>query len=152
MIQRPPHVCRDQGSKTTSDEVKKNWEKIKNKKQLLSGGPENLPALLKAFRIGEKCANVGFDWKNSKDAFLKVLEEMDEVREADLSGKKDLLEEEIGDLLFAVSSFARLSGLEPETCLRKALKKFQIRFEKIEPDLKNCQNLEEMEELWQKSK
>jgi tetrapyrrole methylase family protein / MazG family protein len=164
LLNRHPHVFGERRDLQPS-EVRDQWEKIKTdsgeKESVLSGLPKTMPALTMAFRMGEKAGGVGFDWKSSDEAMRKVAEELDEVeRELQSRGgeRKDRLANEIGDLLFAVSSVARLEGIDPESALRAALNKFRARFEKMESQLtrdgKKLQEytLDEMEAVWQQVK
>jgi len=164
LIERHPHVFGERKDLQPS-EVRDQWEKIKTdsgeKPSVLAGLPRTMPALTTAFRLGEKAAGVGFDWKCSSDALEKVGEELAEVRAAlgenspDRAGR---LAGEIGDLLFAVASVARLEGIDPETALRAALRKFRERFESLEVELTaggrrfDDFTLEQMEEVWQRIK
>ncbi|KAA3636488.1 MAG: hypothetical protein DWP97_02680 [Calditrichaeota bacterium] len=117
-----------------------------------------MPALTLAFRIGEKAGGIGFDWEKPEDVLSKIEEELLEVKEEIISGNVDKLEEEVGDLLFAVASLARKLDIEPETALKVALKKFKMRFEKleqvvVESDKSFSQySLAELEDIWQKQK
>jgi tetrapyrrole methylase family protein/MazG family protein len=160
LIERHPHIFKEE-KELDPLEVREQWEKIKLKKRegdrvsALSGLPKGMPALLMAFRMGEKAGGVGFDWKNSRDVFLKIEEEVNEIAKEMESADKNRLEEEVGDLLFAVASFARKSGVDPEAALRQALKKFQERFEKMEIEVdsqnKKLYNLrpEELDQYWE---
>ena len=114
-----------------------------------------------AFRIGEKAGGVGFDWERPEDVLDKVSEEMDEIKaELAVEGPPDQerVREEVGDLLFAVSSLARLLGVEPEDSLRSALGKFRARFERLEATVKDERGkfdnytLQELEDIWQRIK
>lgn len=164
LLDRHPHVFGERRN-LQPEQVRDQWEKIKTnsgeKESVLSGLPKAMPALTMAFRIGEKAAGVGFDWKSSAEALDKVSEELAEVsRElsARKPDRKEGLSNEIGDLLFAVASVARLEGIDPETALRGALTKFRDRFERMEARLTEggktldqyC--LDEMEAVWQKIK
>ncbi|MCD6249845.1 MAG: nucleoside triphosphate pyrophosphohydrolase [candidate division Zixibacteria bacterium] len=164
LIRRHPHVFKNR-AELDPDQVRDQWEKIKTeleeKKSVLSGLPRSMPALTMAYRIGEKAAGVGFDWGKSSDAFDKVIEELDEVREVLVSSdenRKARLGDEIGDLLFAVASVARLEGVDPEAALRRALAKFRQRFERMEAKLTSDgrrfddYTLDEMEAVWQRIK
>jgi len=162
---RHPHVFGNV-SVDSSTEVLKNWEAIKrlekreNKKEgsVLNGLPKSLPALVKARRIQEKVSRFGFDWERTEEVMLKVEEELRELKEA--SNKKDMaaVEEELGDLLFAVANLARFVSVCPEDALRKTIDKFQKRFQYIEQELPKRgkklgeASLEEMDELWEEIK
>ena len=161
LIRRHPHVFEDQ-KELDPQQVRDQWEKIKvdsgEKKSVLSGIPKSMPALTLAFRIGEKAGGIGFDWENPEDVLKKIDEELIEVKEEINSGNVDKLEEEVGDLLFAVASLARKLGIEPETALKIALDKFKRRFEKLEQTVVdsdrtfNQYSLAELEDIWQKQK
>jgi len=164
LIERHPHVFGEKKN-LQPREVRDQWEKIKTssgeKPSVLAGLPRTMPALTTAFRLGEKAAGVGFDWRNSTDALEKVREELGEVSVAisDSSpDRKARLSGEIGDLLFAVASVARLEGIDPETALRRGLNKFRERFGRLEAELTGGGrrfedfNLEQMEEVWQRIK
>ncbi len=164
LLNRHPHVFGVRRDLQPS-QVRDQWEKIKTgsgeKESVLSGLPRTMPALTMAFRMGEKAAGVGFDWKSSNDALKKVTEELGEVgyeMSATGTDRKARLANEIGDLLFAVSSVARLEGIDPESALRTALNKFRDRFEKMEARLTQDGqkledfSLEEMEAVWQQVK
>lgn len=162
LIFRHPHVF---GEVKVSDshDVETNWEKIKLKekdgnKTVLSGVPEALPALIKAYRIQEKAANVGFDWDKLEDVWTKVDEELSECHQAIKSDDKDEIEAEFGDLIFSVVNAARLYGINPENALERTNRKFIKRFNHIEStakasDLKITDlSLDQMEQLWQEAK
>ena len=162
LIFRHPHVFGDTHVDST-EEVLQNWEEIKLKekggnKTVLGGVPSALPALIKAFRIQEKAANVGFDWDKPQDAWDKVSEEMAEVRSEIDSKNPQGIEEEMGDLLFSVVNMARLYGVNSENALERTNKKFIQRFNHIEQrshemgrELKSM-TLAEMDELWNEAK
>jgi len=163
LVRRHPHVFGDDTIKT-SDEQIANWEKIKQqekgeeRRSVLSGIPPHLPALLKAQKITEKAARVGFDWEDSDQVFAKVLEELHEFEESVVSGNREEMEAELGDLLFAIVNLGRFLSLTPEEALRKTIDRFTSRFSHIEQTLQG-QNislkdatLHEMELLWQEAK
>lgn len=162
LIFRHPHIYGNVDA-STPDQVSKNWEEIKLKekggnKTVLSGVPSSLPSLVKSCRIQEKAANVGFDWEKKEDVWDKVREEAEEVESEIKKGNKETLEEEFGDLLFAVVNAARLYGVNPDTALEKTNKKFINRFNYIEKKssekgkkLKEM-TLDEMEILWNDAK
>ena len=140
-----------------------NWEQIKLKekdgnKSVLSGVPAALPALVKAFRVQEKAANVGFDWETASQVWDKVKEECAEVEEAVNNKQSRDIESEFGDLLFAVINAARLYGINPENALERTNRKFISRFNYIESKTKQQgQNLrdmplEEMDRYWNEAK
>ena len=162
LIFRHPHVF-GQVQAANAQQVAENWEKIKLREKggnrtVLSGVPSALPSLIKAFRIQEKAANVGFDWEERSQVWDKVDEETAEVRRAIADGDKAQVEAEFGDLLFAVVNAARLYGVNPDTALEHTNAKFIRRFGHIEAcataqgrsvaDL----SLDEMETAWQDAK
>ena len=164
LIERHPHVFGERKDLQPS-EVRDQWERIKTdsgeKPSVLAGLPRAMPALTMAFRLGEKAAGVGFDWKGSSDALEKVGEELAEVRAVlgeNSPDRTQRLTGEIGDLLFAVASVARLEGIDPESALRAALHKFRERFESLEVELtaggRRFEDFtpEQMEEVWQRIK
>jgi len=171
LIRRHPHVFASERA-ADSDEVLRNWERIKleekasdakntpenERKSILSGVPSGLPALLKAYRIQEKAAHVGFDWKkgNTDPIFEKIQEEINEVKGAAEEKDSACIEDEIGDLLFACVNLARHLGVNPDAALGRANAKFISRFSEVEkivnqsgsdwavfslPDLDNLWNL-----------
>ncbi len=157
IVERHPHVFGSVIVKT-AEEVKENWEKIKNKdlnksESILDSVPAPLPALAKAQRMGEKAAVVGFDWKEAKDVISKIQEEIEEFH-AEKKGSKEATEE-FGDLLFALTQFARKSGINAEDALNQSCYKFKERFKKVEkmagPKIKDM-SLDKLEELWQSVK
>ena len=148
---------------STVTQVLENWEQIKLKekdgnKSVLSGVPEALPSIIKAYRIQDKARNVGFDWEDRRDVWKKVREELDEL-EAELDkDDKEHSTEELGDFLFAVINAARLYKLNPDNALEKTNRKFIDRFNfiedhsiKIGKPLKDM-TLEEMDQLWEEAK
>ncbi len=160
LIRRHPHVF-GHVKVTGAQEVKANWEKIKmteGRRSLLDGVPKELPALLRASRLQEKASKVGFDWKNKQDVWDKVEEEMQEFRAAERTGNKAQMENELGDLLFAIVNYARFIHINPELALRKTNEKFTIRFQGIEESLRRRgktlgqTSFEEMDELWNRQK
>ena len=162
LIFRHPHIYGN-AAVSSAEDVSKNWEQIKLKekdgnKTVLSGVPSSLPALIKANRIQEKVANVGFDWEEPQQVWDKVREEINEVNAEIASGNKDNLEMEFGDLLFAVVNAARLYGVNPENALEKTNKKFIKRFNYLEKRVKELNKnlkdmpLAEMDEIWNEAK
>ncbi len=162
LIFRHPHVFGDVKA-DDAHQVELNWEQIKLKEKdgnhsVLGGVPAALPALVKAFRIQEKAANTGFDWKNREDVWQKVTEETDEVLKAAAEPGSPELEAEFGDLLFAVINAARLYGVNPENALERTNRKFIRRFNHIEEGARAAGHtlkelsLDQMEELWQEAK
>lgn len=158
MINRHPHIYGDLVVED-EEEVKRNWEQLKKKegkKSVLSGVPNSLPAMVKAYRMQDKTKQVGFEWENAGQVWNKVKEEMEEYEEAvtkDMSVEKK--EEEFGDILFSMINYARFTGIDPETALEKVNKKFKKRFEYIEANADkdlNDMSLEEMDKLWNEAK
>ena len=161
LIHRHPHIYGDVEA-TTEEEVKANWEAIKLKekgtKSVLQGVPRGLPALVKAIRIGDKARGAGFDWEQPQDVWVKIREELVEFEDAQKSGNQDFIEGELGDVLFSIVNFARLSNLDPEMALERTNKKFIYRFTYMENAARNMgksladMSLEEMEGLWNAAK
>ena len=159
----PSPACIRRSRRTKCEEVSHLWEQVKLKekggnKTVLGGIPDSLPALVKAYRIQDKVANVGFDWERREDVWDKVHEELDELQ-AELAktdgGNK---EAEFGDLLFAMINAARLYKIRPDNALEQTNLKFMRRFNYLEQrakekghDLKDM-TLDEMEALWQEAK
>ena len=149
LVFRHPHVF---GSVHVdgADEVTQNWEQIKLKekggnKTVLAGVPSSLPSLIKAYRIQEKAANVGFDWEQREDVWAKVKEELGEVEAEMRKGDTDNEEKEFGDLLFSIVNAARLYGVNPDTALEKTNRKFISRFNPVEKGAhENGRKLNEM--------
>lgn len=162
LIFRHPHIYGDVKA-DTPEKVAQNWEQIKLKekggnKTVLAGVPSSLPALIKANRIQEKAANVGFDWKERRQVWDKVKEEAREVEAEIERGDRKRMEEEFGDLLFAVVNAARLYGVNPENALEHTNRKFIFRFNHLEKraaetgrSLKEM-TLAEMDEFWNEAK
>ncbi len=161
LIARHPHVFGDVKVKD-SEEVKRNWEQLKKKegrKSIIDGVPENLPALLKAYRIQEKASKVGFDWKDKNPVFEKITEELTELK-ANVDEEKSHkdIEDEMGDVLFSIVNYSRFLKVNPEDALRRTINKFKDRFQKIENYASNenvsleNMSLEEMDEIWNKAK
>ncbi len=169
LISRHPHIFADV-KVSGSDEVKKNWESIKKKegrKSVLDGVPKELPALFRAYRIQEKASKVGFDWNDIEPVFEKILEEISELKNVITQKKHNSgenaqyvneLENEFGDMLFALVNYARFLKINPEDALRKTIEKFIFRFNIIEKyaeennlDLKDI-SLEQMDKIWNESK
>lgn len=160
LIHRHPHIY---GSVSVEDEheVKKNWEALKlkeGKKSVLEGVPNGLPALIKAQRMQEKAAGVGFDWEHKTQVWGKFEEELKELNQALDSKKEDEIEDEFGDVLFSLINYARFIKVNPETALERTNKKFIKRFQFIESQAKKSKRsieqltLEEMEAYWQEAK
>ncbi|GFE59163.1 nucleoside triphosphate pyrophosphohydrolase [Geobacter sp. AOG1] len=163
LVRRHPHVFGDLEIRDSAAQVE-NWEKIKKaekgeeRRSALSGVPPHLPALMKAHKITEKAARVGFDWSRTDEVFAKVLEELHEFEETMLEGDQERMEAELGDLLFSIVNLGRFLALNPEEALRKTIARFARRFEHIETTLhaRGIQlteaTLEQMEQLWQEAK
>lgn len=164
MERRHPHVFGELDIKTAEAQTE-NWENIKAEERkkktgysVLADVPAALPALMRAEKLQKRAARVGFDWPETQGVSRKILEELNEAEEAIASGDKAHMQEEIGDLLFAVTNLARFHSIDPEEALRKTNAKFVKRFEFIEAALKTQNkkweetNLDEMEALWQKAK
>jgi XTP/dITP diphosphohydrolase len=158
LIKRHPHIYGD--VKADDEEtVKKNWEQLKlqeGKKSVLAGVPRSLPAMVKAYRMQEKTKQVGFEWENKAQVWDKVVEEMEEFREASEQGmSQEKKEEEFGDVLFSLINYARFEGIDPETALERVNQKFKQRFEYIEAHADRAlteMSLEEMDALWNEAK
>jgi len=162
LIYRHPHIYGDVHA-NTPDEVKENWEALKLRKKnrksgTLGGVPRSLPAMVKAYRVGEKAAATGFDWQRREDVWEKVREEIGEVEAEMKSGTAADLEAEFGDLLFALVNACRLYGVDPESALERTNKKFIRRFNSMEERAAARGHAlhelspERMEELWQEAK
>jgi MazG family protein len=165
MIRRHPHVFGDLKVKD-ADEVLANWGKLKavehqekgKRRRALEGVPVALPALLRAQRLGEKAAAVGFDWPDVQGVRDKVDEELREIDEAIAQGDRAQIEHEIGDLLLAVSRLSAKLGVAPEDALRAALGRFTTRFEAVESEVignggEMAQTpLEELDRIWNRVK
>ena len=162
LVYRHPHVFGDEKADTAA-QVLKNWELIKmsekdGNKMVLSGVPRSLPSLIKAERVQEKAANVGFDWQRREDVWDKVREEFNEV-ENELKGNNEVdREKEFGDLFFSLVNAARLYGVRPDNALERTNRKFISRFNFIEQKANeegrhvNELTLAEMDELWNEAK
>jgi len=165
LIKRHPHIYGNNEANgailkvTNEEDVKKNWEQLKlqeGKKSVLGGVPRSLPAMVKAYRMQEKTAQVGFEWENAHQVWEKVEEEMAEFKETiDENMSQEKKEEEFGDILFSLINYARFIDIDPETALEKINRKFKRRFEYIEdnaPKDLNDMTLAEMDALWNESK
>ena len=162
LIYRHPHVFGEAVAETAG-EVCKNWEQLKmaekdGNKTVLSGVPNSMPSLIKAYRMQEKAANVGFDWEKKEDVWAKVKEEIAEVEAEMKSGDKSAMEKEFGDLLFSLVNASRLYGINPDNALELTNNKFRRRFNYVEEhsigqgrNLRDM-SLEEMDDLWNKAK
>ncbi len=160
MWRRHPHVFGNETAKTPDDVLKK-WGRIKKRegrKFLLQGIPKHLPALLQAYRIGEKASQVGFDWIKREDVLKKIEEEIKELKIALKKGNKKAIGEELGDILFSIVNLARWLRKNPEFLLRKTNKKFIRRFTEMEMLLMKEKkdfyevDLKELDRLWKRAK
>ena len=160
LIHRHPHIYSDVKVKDET-EVKQNWENLKLKEgklSVLQGVPKSLPALVKAYRIQEKVAGVGFDWEHSDQVWSKVEEEIGELKEEIVNKNQDAIEDEFGDVLFSLINYARFLNINPENALERTNKKFIKRFQYLEKKAKGLQkslsemNLDEMDVYWDESK
>ena len=162
LIFRHPHVFGDVTA-SNAHQVELNWEQIKLKerdgnKTVLAGVPSSLPALIKAYRIQEKAANVGFDWEDPDQVWQKVKEEIAEFETEVKNGDKEKMEREMGDVFFALVNAARLYGITPENALEKTNHKFMARFNYLEHKAREAgkalkdMTLGEMDELWNEAK
>lgn len=160
LIHRHPHIY-GSVSVEDADEVKRNWEALKlkeGKKSVLEGVPNGLPAMIKAQRMQEKAAGVGFDWRDKKQVWGKFQEELGELNQALSSRQENAIEDEFGDVLFSLINYARFIKVNPETALERTNKKFIKRFQYIESQAKkNDRSIEdltlaEMETYWQEAK
>lgn len=162
LIYRHPHVF-GQANADSAHQVELNWEQLKLKekggnKTVLAGVPSALPALIKAYRIQEKAANVGFDWEKPEQVWDKVREELAEFEAEARKGDKERMEEELGDIFFAMVNAARFYGINPDNALEQTNLKFIKRFNYIEEkagaagkSLKDM-TLSEMDQLWNEAK
>ena len=162
LIFRHPHIYGEQKA-NSEEEVLQTWEQIKLKekdgnKTVLSGVPDALPSLIKAYRIQDKACNVGFDWKNKDDVWKKVREELDELEDELKTGNSKTSTQELGDFLFSVINAARLYHLNPDNALENTNQKFIRRFNYIEAhSIKQGRpftdmSLSEMDALWKEAK
>jgi MazG family protein len=162
LIFRHPHIYGDVKAET-EEQVKQNWEQLKQKekdgnKSVLSGVPNSMPALLKAYRIQEKARAVGFDWEDPKQVYEKVKEELNEFEEEIKNKNKSDAEKEFGDVLFSLINYGRFLGINPEDALEQTNKKFISRFTYMENKVKesgkqisDCK-LEELDVYWNEAK
>lgn len=160
LIRRHPHIYGDAQAQD-AQAVHENWEKIKLQKEgnrsVLGGVPKSAPSMIKAYRIQEKANGVGFDWHNEKEVWDKVQEELSELRQ-EVDNQSDKIEDELGDVLFALINYARFIRINPDDALEKSNRKFIRRFQYIENQAKNAGrkltdlSLEEMESFWQAAK
>lgn len=163
LVRRHPHVFGDVVA-NDAEAVLINWEKQKNEerkaesKSVLSGVPQSLPALLRAGRLTEKAARVGFDWRRTEDVFHKLDEEIAELHEAIASGDESKAHDEVGDLLFTIANIARKLNVNAEEALQSTNRKFTRRFGSMESRVRESGRnvdeltLEEMDALWDEAK
>jgi MazG family protein len=163
LVRRHPHVFGDVQA-DDAEQVIINWEKLKNEerkaenKSVLAGVPQSLPALLKATRLTDKAARVGFDWRGTDEIFDKLDEEFGELREAVASGDRTHVQEELGDLLFTIANIARKLNVNAEEALQSTNRKFLRRFESMESSVRATDRnldqltLEELDGLWNEAK
>ena len=158
LIRRHPQVFDKSNNKHSTNEINKSWEAAKQKEKqrnnVLDGVPKNLPALLRARRIQEKAANVGFDWSELSPVIDKVDEEIGELKEAVVLKDPKNIKDEMGDVLFSLVNLSRFLDINPEEALRMTITKFETRFAQVEKELKKRgknltdSTLEEMDEIW----
>lgn len=160
LISRHPHVYGDV-EVADEEEVKQNWENLKlreGRESVLEGVPKSLPALVKANRIQDKVAGVGFDWEEPQQVFDKVKEELEELQQEVSADNKDKIEAEFGDVLFSMINYARFLKVDPENALERTNKKFIKRFKYIESKAKEVDKslkdmtLAEMDVFWEEAK
>ncbi|TYC17084.1 nucleoside triphosphate pyrophosphohydrolase [Bizionia gelidisalsuginis] len=160
LIYRHPHIYGDVTVKD-EDEVKRNWENLKlkeGKNSVLEGVPKSLPALVKATRIQDKVAGVGFDWEQPEQVWEKVEEELEEFKVEIAKNDTDAMESEFGDVLFSLVNYARFLKINPENALERTNKKFKSRFEYLERKAKGLgkelkdMTLAEMDVFWEEAK
>ena len=160
LIDRHPHIYGDVQVENEAD-VKRNWENLKlkeGKTSVLEGVPKSLPAVVKACRIQEKVAGVGFDWEKPAQVWKKVQEELAELNEEIKAGHTENTEKEFGDVLFSMINYARFIDVNPENALEKTNKKFIKRFQYLEQAAKkqnkqlSDMSLTEMDVFWEESK
>jgi len=160
LISRHPHIYGDVIVEN-EDDVKRNWEKLKlkeGKSSVLEGVPKSLPALVKANRIQDKVAGVGFDWEQPNQVWEKVEEELKEFQYEVNNGDLDTIENEFGDVMFSLVNYARFLNINPENALERTNKKFSKRFKYLESKAKslgknlNDMTLKEMDVFWEEAK
>ena len=160
LIVRHPHIYGDVAVEN-ADDVKQNWEQIKlkeGKKSVLEGVPTSLPAMVKATRIQDKVAGVGFDWEKREQVWKKVQEELKELQVEVANKNTERAESELGDVFFALINYARFLDVSPENALERTNKKFINRFQHMEIQLKEQNksmkdlSLNELEEYWKEAK
>lgn len=160
LVVRHPHIYGDVKVENAED-VKQNWEQIKlkeGKKSVLEGVPNSLPALIKAYRIQDKAAGIGFDWEHTAQVWDKVQEEIQELQVEISRNDVDKTESEFGDVLFALINYARFIHVNPENALEKTNQKFIKRFQLMEKNIKadqkemSAMNLESLDQYWNATK
>ncbi|MEG9328832.1 nucleoside triphosphate pyrophosphohydrolase [Salinimicrobium catena] len=160
LISRHPHIYGDVSVENEED-VKKNWEQLKlkeGKKSVLEGVPNSLPALVKASRIQDKVAGVGFDWEEPQQVFEKLNEELEELQHEVEEENREKIEAEFGDVLFSMINYARFLKINPEDALERTNKKFIKRFQYLEQKAKEQNKnlkdmtLAEMDVFWEEAK
>lgn len=160
LIDRHPHIYGDVVVKDEED-VKRNWEQLKlkeGKKSVLEGVPKSLPSMVKANRIQDKVAGVGFDWEKPEQVFEKVQEELAELKVEIEAGNTDKIESEFGDVLFSMVNYARFLKVNPENALERTNKKFIKRFQYLEEKASKMKKtlkdmtLQEMDVFWEEAK
>lgn len=160
LVDRHPHIYGDVTVENEED-VQRNWEQLKlkeGKKSVLEGVPKSLPAVVKANRIQDKVAGVGFDWEEPHQVWEKVQEELSELNTEIEKGQLDAIESEFGDVLFSMINYARFIGVNPENALEKTNKKFIQRFQYLETAAAKAgkkladMSLAEMDVFWNESK
>ena len=168
MVRRHPHVFGETSRVSNAEEVRSQWQRIKAQEKahaqeadvsLLDGVPKQLPALMRAYRLGQRASKVGFDWSDPNEVVEKVEEELKELQEVlEADPKSSAVSEEFGDLLFSMVNLARTLKVHPETALWKATSKFVKRFKFVEETLKQkgqsleAASLAEMDDIWEASK
>lgn len=160
LIARHPHIYGDVKVNNEED-VKRNWEKLKMKEgktSVLSGVPNSLPSLVKAIRIQEKAKQVGFEWDYKEQVFDKIQEELTELKEVVQQGNQQLMEEEMGDVLFSLINYARFLRVDADLALERTNQKFMNRFKRMEEEAKKegkelkDMTLDEMDAIWNRIK
>ncbi|WP_400080398.1 nucleoside triphosphate pyrophosphohydrolase [Winogradskyella sp. R77965] len=160
IVNRHPHIYGDVIVENEED-VKRNWEQLKlkeGKKSVLEGVPKSLPAMVKANRIQDKVAGVGFDWEHPEQVFEKVEEELSELKAEIVKGDRDKIESEFGDVLFSMINYARFLKVNPENALERTNKKFMKRFQYLESKAEDLNKslkdmtLNEMDVFWEEAK
>lgn len=160
LIVRHPHIYGDV-QVDNEEQVKQNWEKLKlasGKSSVLQGVPQALPALVKAIRLQEKAAQIGFDWTRAQEVWGKVEEETGELQRAVQDGQQAAIEEEFGDLLFSLANYSRFLHVDAENALERTNKKFLRRFQRMEEQARQSGkelaslSFTEMDALWEQAK